>query len=71
MEVRMTDRVSAETASIQGLCYAFGQRESIAELWEKVALPALREYVRGYADRAREVRAYYGNATAMPRHTTV
>lgn len=64
LQVRMTDRVSAETASIQGLCCAFGKRETIAELWERVALPALREYVKGYADKAREARRSHGIATA-------
>ena len=56
LHVRLTQRHSAEVASIQGLCYAHGHRETIARLFEKVALPALREYVRPYADKAKAAR---------------
>ena len=54
--VRMTAKTSAQLASIQGLCWRFGKRETLADLFESVYLPALREHVREYADRAREDR---------------
>ena len=54
---RMTQRLSSELASIQGLCWRYGKREKMADLWETVCMPALRDYVRPYADRAREERA--------------
>ena len=53
---RMTQRLSGELASIQGLCWRYGKRETLADLWENVLMPALREHVRPYADRAREDR---------------
>lgn len=57
IEIRATERVSGEMASIQGLIHRFGHRETIAELFEIVMLPALREYVKPYAEKAREERA--------------
>ena len=54
--VRATRRVSGELASIQGLCWRYGKRETLADLFENVCMPALREHVRPYADRAREDR---------------
>ena len=57
IERRATERVSGEMASIQGLIHRFGRRETIAELFESVMLPALREYVKPYAEKAREERA--------------
>ena len=53
---RMTQRLSGELASIQGLCWRYGKRETLADLFENVCMPALREHVRPYADRAREDR---------------
>lgn len=54
--VRMTRSASAELASIQGLCWRFGKRETVAALFETVALPAIRAHVRPYADRAKAER---------------
>ena len=56
VRVRMTAKTSAQLASLQGLCYRYGKRETLAALFESVCLPALREHVREYADRAREDR---------------
>ena len=53
---RMTQRISGEQASIQGFCWRYGKRETLADLFENVCMPALREHVRPYADRAREDR---------------
>ena len=53
---RMTQRISGELASIQGLCWRYGKRETLAELWEAVCMPALADYVRPYADRAKAAR---------------
>ena len=51
--IRMTRRVSAELASLQGLFWRYGKRETLADLWETVCMPALREYARPYAARAK------------------
>ena len=56
LTVRMTHRVSAELASMQGLCYAYGRRETIAALFETVALPAIKAHIAPYAERARAAR---------------
>lgn len=53
---RMTQRLSNELASIQGLCWRYGKRETLAELFERVAMPAFRAHVRPYADRAKAER---------------
>jgi hypothetical protein len=54
--IRLTAKASGQLASIQGLCYRFGKRESLAALFEAVCLPALKAYVSPYANRAREAR---------------
>ena len=67
LSVRMTRRISAEVASIQGLCLAHGRKETLAALFETVALPAIRAHVRPYADRARAERlAAKGPPVAPP-----
>ena len=54
--VRVSVHVSNRLASIQGLCRAWGKRETLADLWEAVCMPALADYVRPYADRAKAAR---------------
>lgn len=61
--VRMTQQISANLASLQGLCWRYGKGETLADLWEAVCMPALIDFVRPYADKAREDRA----ATAEKR----
>ena len=56
LSVRVTRRISAEVASIQGLCLAHGRQETLAALFETVALPAIRAHVRPYAERAKAER---------------
>lgn len=56
IEIRASERVSNEIASIQGLIYRFGRRETMADLFEFVMLPALRAYVGKYAEAARKER---------------
>lgn len=56
IEIRASERVSNEIASIQGLIYRFGRRETMADLFEFVMLPALRAYVGRYAEAARKER---------------
>ena len=51
--VRVTESVSNKTASIQGLCRRWGKRETLAELYESVMLPALADYAAKYADAAK------------------
>ena len=56
VRIRLTAKASGQLASLQGLCWRYGKRESLASLFKSVCLPALREHVREYADRAREDR---------------
>ena len=56
VRIRLTRRSSAELASLQGLCYRHGKRETLASLWESVCMPALRSHVRPYADKAKAER---------------
>ena len=56
VRIRLSAKTSNQLASLQGLCWRFGRRETLASLFEDVCLPALREHVREYADRAREER---------------
>lgn len=54
--VRVTERLSNELASLQGLMYKFGNRETLADLWEYLFMPHLREYVKVYAEAAKASR---------------
>lgn len=54
MEIRMDERTSNRLASVQGLIFRFGKKETMADLFETVMLPALEEYVRPYVALARE-----------------
>ena len=56
VRIRVTRAISARLASMQGLCHAHGRRETLAELWETVCMPALADYVRPYADKAKAER---------------
>lgn len=56
MEIRMSEATSNRLASIQGLIFRFGHKETMADLFESVMLPALEMYVGPYADKAREQR---------------
>lgn len=53
VRIRMTATTSNQLASLQGLCWRYGKRETLAALFENVLMPALREHVKPYADRAR------------------
>lgn len=53
MEVRLTRELSSEVASIQGLIYKYGKRETMADIFEKVLFPALQSYVAPYVERAK------------------
>lgn len=57
IEIRATERASNAFALIQGLIVAFGEGDTIAELFETVMLPALREYVKPYAEKAKAERS--------------
>ena len=54
--IRLTERLSNELASIQGLIYAFGNQEPMADIFEQRLMPVLRAYVHPYAVRARNSR---------------
>ena len=56
MEIRMSESISNRLASIQGLIFRFGHKETMADLFESVLLPALETYVKPYAEKAREQR---------------
>lgn len=51
--IRVTECMSNRVASLQGLIYRYGKRETLSELFEKVMFPALREYVKPYAELAK------------------
>ena len=53
---RMTAKASGQLASLQGLCWRYGKRETLADLFERVALPAIQAHVRPYVEQAREAR---------------
>ena len=54
--VRMTAKTSNLLASLQGLCWRYGRHETLADLFERVALPAIQAHVRPYVEQAREAR---------------
>lgn len=53
IEIRATERVSNRFASIQGLIFRYGKKETIADLFENICIPALEEYVKPYAEKAK------------------
>ena len=57
VRIRVTREVSARLASIQGLCWRYGKRETLAELFEAACMPALAKYVKRYAYLAKMDRA--------------
>jgi len=50
--IRMKRSVSADLMKYQGLCYKFGNKESLRFLFEKVCMPAISKYVERYAKKA-------------------
>lgn len=56
VRIRVTREVSARLASMQGLCWRYGKRETLADLFETACMPALADYVRPYADKAKAER---------------
>ena len=61
--IRLTERTSAQLASIQGLIASYGEGETLAELFEKVVLPALERFVEPFAEAARADRERAAPAT--------
>lgn len=53
LQIRATVAVSNEVASIQGLIFKYGHKETLADIFENILLPKLKEYVRPYIDMAR------------------
>lgn len=66
IEIRATERVSNRFASIQGLIFRYGKKETIADLFENICIPALEEYVKPYAERANADRE-----AGLPEHENV
>ena len=60
---RTTRELSARWSSLRGLCKKFGKDEVTPELFERVVLPAMREYVwrMGYVENAKRARAEAAN----------
>ena len=54
--IRMKPSVSATLMKYQGLCYKYGNKESLRFLFEKVCMPAISEYVKPYAQKASKTR---------------
>ena len=63
LQIRATVAVSNEVASIQGLIFKYGHKETLADIFESVLLPRLREYVLPYVDMARADRELALKAT--------
>ena len=55
--IRVTRELSNELASLQGLMWAFGKKETLADLFEDVLMPRLRDYVKPYVAKVRRMRA--------------
>lgn len=53
MEIRLTKELSSKVASIQGLMFKYGGRETMADVFEKVLFPALQSYVAPYVEQAK------------------
>jgi len=53
MEIRLTQGLSGKVASIQGLIYKYGKRETMADIFENVLFPVLSAYVAPLVERAR------------------
>ena len=53
IEIRMTRELSAKVASIQGLIYKYGKRETMADIFENVLFPVLSAYVAPLAELAK------------------
>lgn len=54
--IRMKPSVSATLMKYHGLCYKYGNKESLRFLFEKVCMPAISEYVKPYAQKASKTR---------------
>ena len=52
LEIRMSEESSNRLASIQGLIFRFGRKETMADLFESVLLQALEDYVKPYVEKA-------------------
>lgn len=65
LQIRATVAVSNEVASIQGLIFKYGHKETLADIFENVLLPRLKEYVRPYVDMARADREAALKATQV------
>ena len=53
IEIRMTLELSGKVASIQGLIYKYGKRETMADIFERVLFPVLSAYVAPLAEQAK------------------
>ena len=53
IEIRMTRELSAKVASIQGLIYKYGKRETMADIFENVLFPVLSAYVTPLVEQAK------------------
>ena len=56
LQIRATVAVANEVASIQGLIFKYGHKETLADIFENVLLPRLKEYISPYVDMARSDR---------------
>lgn len=50
--IRMSRYDSAQLMKYQGLCYKYGNKETLRFLFSKVCLPAISAYCRRYAQKA-------------------
>lgn len=52
VHIRISPKTSANLMKYQGLCYKFGDGESLQILFERVCMPAISAYVARYAKLA-------------------
>ena len=53
LEIRLTQELSGKVASIQGLIYKYGKKETMADIFENVLFPVLSAYVAPLVERAK------------------
>ena len=70
IEIRATERVSNKFASIQGLIFRYGKKKTIADLFENICIPALEEYVKPYAEKAKADREAGSQQPEKPMQET-
>ena len=67
LHVRMSIEASSRLASLQGLCWRYGKRETVAALFDIAGLPAIEQYCKPYTEAARQERERARQSAAASR----